>query len=247
MLKGDLMNKREFLKLSATAAAGAAIFPATLSAGLKNISAKGLLNQSAQKGMTFSLPALPYEYNALEPYIDAQTMEIHYSKHHQGYVNKLNKALEENGIQAASLEELISGKELIVGIRNNGGGHYNHSLFWKILTPGGANPSKEINDLLKRDFGSKEDFEEQLINAGGSVFGSGWAWLCSDDNGKLFITTTPNQDNPQMVYASKNGTPLLGIDVWEHAYYLKYQNRRSDYLNNIVKLINWTEVEKHLG
>lgn len=196
----------------------------------------------------FELPPLPYAHNALEPHIDAQTMEIHHGKHHATYVNNLNAALEgHDDLASKSIEELISNMDAIpesirTAVRNNGGGHANHSLFWQIMSPnGGGNPTGAIADEINKAFGSFEAFKEEFTKAALGRFGSGWAWLV-DNNGKLEVMSTPNQDNPLM----EGKTPLLGIDVWEHAYYLKYQNRRPDYVNAFFNVINWDEVNKRL-
>ncbi|TRX61479.1 superoxide dismutase [Fulvivirga sp. M361] len=190
------------------------------------------------------LPDLPYDYNALEATIDATTMEIHHGKHHQGYVNKLKAALETANKPMSSFEELFEDGNLPDGIRNNGGGHYNHSLFWPSLTPGGSMPSADFITKIDQDFGSVDELKSALISGGKSVFGSGWVWLIKDGQGSMKVTTTPNQDNPLMPFAEMQGTPLLGIDVWEHAYYLNYQNKRGDYLNNIMDIIHWQKVEE---
>ncbi len=197
----------------------------------------------------FELPQLPYSFDALEPYIDAKTMEIHYSKHHATYVTKLNEALEKSVEWAAKqLEEIVknyqSAPENIRGaLRNHGGGHLNHSLFWPSLSPqGGGEPQGKIGELIAADFGDFIKFKEQFINASLSIFGSGWAWLVKDANRKLVITTTPNQDNP----ITQGFTPLLGLDVWEHAYYLKYQNRRAEYIEAWWNVINWELISERL-
>jgi len=193
--------------------------------------------------MAFELPPMGYAYTALEPHIDARTMEIHYTKHHQAYVNNLNSALTGGEWQNKKIEDILANiSKLPVAVRNNGGGHYNHTLFWKILGPnaGGA-PTGELADALNRQFGSFDTFKEQLTNAAMTRFGSGWAWLVKSGN-ELKITSTPNQDNPLMDIAEVRGTPLLGVDVWEHAYYLKYQNRRNEYLAAIWNVLNWNEV-----
>ncbi len=192
----------------------------------------------------YSQKPLPYAYNALEPYIDAQTMEIHYSKHHAGYVKNLNEAVKGQANQ--SLEQLLKtqAKENQV-IRNNGGGHYNHELFWSILTPEkNTSASAELTAAINKKFKSLDGLKTKLNDAAAKRFGSGWAWLIVDDSGELQISSTANQDNPLMNTVTKNGTPILGIDVWEHAYYLKYQNKRADYLNNIWNVINWKEVSR---
>ncbi len=192
--------------------------------------------------MTHSLPALPYDFGALEPHIDAQTMQIHHGKHHQAYVDNLNKALQGTDGEGKSLEELMANiSKYPAAVRNNGGGHYNHSLFWSILSPNGGQPSGDLAAAIEETFGSLESLKEKVNAAGATRFGSGWAWLIVKD-GKLEVTSTPNQDNPLMDVAEVKGTPILGIDVWEHAYYLKYQNKRPDYLAAIWNVINWEEV-----
>jgi len=196
--------------------------------------------------MSFTLPHLLYPANALEPYIDAQTMQIHHGKHHQAYVDNLNKAIAGTEHEKKSLEELVknAGKISTV-VRNNAGGHWNHSFFWEILAPNaGGTPSGKLVDAINSAFGSFDAFKEKLNTAGTTRFGSGWAWLIVKD-GKLEITSTPNQDNPLMDVAEVKGTPILGIDVWEHAYYLKYQNRRPEYLGAIWNVINWNKVAGH--
>lgn len=196
--------------------------------------------------MAFELPSLPYAENALEPHIDAQTMNIHHTKHHNAYVTNLNKALEGSGAEGKSLEELMKSiSKLSPAIRNNGGGHFNHSLFWTVLSPnGGGTPGGELLAAIDKKFGSFDSFKQEFSNAGATRFGSGWAWLCVDSKGELFVTSTPNQDNPVMDVAEKQGTPILGLDVWEHAYYLKYQNKRPDYIAAFWNVVNWGEVEK---
>ncbi len=193
----------------------------------------------------FTLPNLDYSYDALEPHIDARTMEIHHTKHHQGYVNNLNAAVEGTDLEGKSLEELFSNiSSASVAVRNNGGGHYNHSLFWKVIGPnGGGTPNGELLAAINDSFGSFDAFKDQFAKAAATRFGSGWAWLIKTDS-KLAVTSTPNQDNPLMNIAELKGTPILGIDVWEHAYYLHYQNRRPDYINAFFNVINWAEVEK---
>ena len=193
--------------------------------------------------MAFTLPALPYAPDALEPHIDKATMEIHHGKHHQAYVTNLNKALEGKPEADSSIEDIITNiSKFAPAVRNNGGGHYNHSLFWTLLSPnGGGEPTGELAEAIKSTFGSFEDFKTKVSEAGATRFGSGWAWLIVAD-GKLAVTSTPNQDNPLMDIAEVKGTPILGIDVWEHAYYLKYQNRRPDYLAAIWNVINWAKV-----
>lgn len=198
--------------------------------------------------MKYELPKLPYLYDALEPHIDARTMEVHHTKHHQGYVDKLNAALEDHeDLAEKSLEELFAEIESLpegvrTAVRNNGGGHYNHSLFWQIMgSPSGDNkPEGEVLRAMEEQLNGFEKFKEGFENAATSVFGSGWAWLTTNRKGELAISTTPNQDNPLMY----GQTPILGLDVWEHAYYLKYQNRRPDYVKAWWSLVNWPEVKK---
>ena len=198
--------------------------------------------------MAFELPKLPYAYDALEPSFDARTMEIHHSKHHAGYVTKLNTALESSSEAGQSLEQLLQGGISNTAIRNNGGGHYNHSLFWEILSPkGGGEPTGTIKEAIDKTFGSYDNFKSEFSSAAATRFGSGWAWLIVS-NGELKITSTPNQDNPLMAEADVQGTPILGLDVWEHAYYLNYQNKRPDYIAAFFDLINWEKVtEKYVA
>ncbi len=195
--------------------------------------------------MAFTLPSLPFAHDALEPHIDKQTMEIHHGKHHQAYVDNLNKAVAGTQHENKSLEELIAAAGSISpAVRNNGGGHWNHSFFWEIISPGGSGkPSGEVDQQITKAFGSFDAFKEKFNNAGMTRFGSGWAWLIVR-NGALEVTSTPNQDNPLMDVAEVKGTPILGVDVWEHAYYLKYQNKRADYLNAFWNVVNWKEVTK---
>jgi Fe-Mn family superoxide dismutase len=195
--------------------------------------------------MAHTLPALPYAHNALEPHIDAQTMEIHHGKHHQAYVDNLNKALEGTDAAALPLEELLKNiSKYPAAVRNNGGGHFNHSLFWTVLAPEGqAGPQGKLADAINEAFGGLDALKEKINTAGTTRFGSGWAWLIVKD-GKLEVTSTPNQDNPLMDVAEVKGTPIFGIDVWEHAYYLKYQNKRPDYLKAVWSVVNWDEVNK---
>ncbi|SEJ04324.1 superoxide dismutase, Fe-Mn family [Cyclobacterium xiamenense] len=195
--------------------------------------------------MAFELPSLPYEKNALEPHIDAKTMEIHHGKHHNAYVTKLNDAVAGTDLASKSIEEIMQGISSASGaVRNNGGGHYNHSLFWTILSPnGGGAPTGDLAAAIDKKFGSFDKFKEEFANAAATRFGSGWAWL-SVANGELQVSSTPNQDNPLMDIAETKGTPILGLDVWEHAYYLNYQNRRPDYIAAFWNVVNWEEVAK---
>ncbi|SKC41504.1 superoxide dismutase [Ohtaekwangia koreensis] len=196
--------------------------------------------------MAFTLPALPYAANALEPHIDAKTMEIHHGKHHNTYVTNLNNAIAGTDAEKLSIEEINKNiSKYPVAVRNNGGGHYNHSLFWTILGPnaGGA-PTGALADAINATFGNFDEFKTKFGAAGTGRFGSGWAWLIVDGSKKLQITSTPNQDNPLMDVAEVKGTPILGLDVWEHAYYLNYQNRRPDYIAAFWNVVNWSEVSK---
>ena len=226
------MEKRTFLKTTLTAALGAAILPQL-----------DLLAHPAE----FTLPALPYDFAALEPHIDARTMEIHHNKHHKAYVDKLNDALKGKPEAALALEALqrMMGKQP-APVRNNGGGHYNHSLFWTLLTPKGTGkPTGALAAAIDRDLGGLEAMKAAFEKEAKGVFGSGWAWLCKGGDGKLFITSTANQDNPLMpLPGMRNGQPILALDVWEHAYYLKYQNRRADYISAFWNVVNWAECER---
>ena len=193
--------------------------------------------------MSFELPKLPYAYDALEPHIDARTMEIHHSKHHNGYTNNLNNAIAGTDLEGKSIEEICANPGLSGGARNNGGGYFNHCLFWSIMSPnGGGEPSGSIAEAINDAFGSFEEFKTIFSAAAGTRFGSGWAWLCIKDK-KLSICSTPNQDNPLMKDQC-GGTPVLCLDVWEHAYYLNYQNRRPDYINAFFNVINWNKVNE---
>lgn len=193
--------------------------------------------------MAFELPKLDYAYDALNQHIDAQTMEIHHSKHHAAYTSKLNDAIAGSDLDGKSIEDILSNvSNLSAGVRNNGGGFYNHNLFWKVMGPnGGGTPTGDLLDAINKYFGSFEKFKEEFSNAAATRFGSGWAWLVDTKDG-LKVTSTPNQDNPIMDLAEVKGNPILGIDVWEHAYYLKYQNRRPDYIAAFWNVINWDEV-----
>lgn len=196
--------------------------------------------------MSFSLPNLPYAHNALAPHIDELTMQIHHGKHHQAYVNNLNAALEGSDGAGKSLEELMANiSKYSAAVRNNGGGHYNHSLFWTILSPNGKGaPEGDLANDINAKFGSFDAFKEEFAKAAATRFGSGWAWLCVDKSGELCVCSTPNQDNPLMDIAECPGTPILGLDVWEHAYYLNYQNRRPDYISAFWNVVNWDEVSR---
>ena len=196
--------------------------------------------------MAFQLPELDYAYNALEPNIDARTMEIHHSKHHNGYTTKLNGAIAGTDLEEKSIEDILTNLDMSNGaVRNNGGGFYNHSLFWKVMNPNDKGTlSGELKEAIEAAYGSKEAFMEAFSNAAATQFGSGWAWLSVHKGGKVEVCATPNQDNPLMPGVSCEGTPILGLDVWEHAYYLNYQNRRPDYIDAFFNVINWNEVAR---
>ncbi len=242
------MNKREFLRLSGILGAGIAISPmiACNQPESDKAEAKDTSEENNLPPVEFLWPALGYAFNALKPSIDAMTMEIHHGKHHAAYVKNLNLALAENkafgGMQIEEILAAVSDQE--TAIRNNGGGHYNHSLYWQIIAPGGGNaPEGALLDAITSTFGSVEKFAEDFSKAATTRFGSGWAWLSVDANKKLFISSTPNQDNPLMTkLAEQKGQPILGIDVWEHAYYLNYQNKRADYVSAFMSILNWNNV-----
>ena len=194
--------------------------------------------------MAFNLPDLPYAHDALEPHIDARTMEIHHGKHHNGYTTKLNAAIEGTDLDSKSIEDILKNLDMNNGaVRNNGGGYYNHCLFWEVMSPnGGGEPSGELADAINAAYGSFADFKSAFSTAAGTRFGSGWAWLCVHDGGRVEVCSSPNQDNPLMPGVGCGGTPILGLDVWEHAYYLNYQNRRPDYVSAFFNVINWDAV-----
>ena len=195
--------------------------------------------------MAFELPNLPYAHDALEPHIDARTMEIHHGKHHAGYTSKLNGAVDGTDMEGKSIEELLANHVDNAAVRNNGGGYYNHCLFWEVMSPnGGGEPSGELADAINNACGSFDEFKTAFSNAAATRFGSGWAWLCVHPGGKVEVCSSPNQDNPLMPGVGCGGTPILGLDVWEHAYYLNYQNRRPDYINAFFNVINWDEVSR---
>jgi len=201
--------------------------------------------------MSFTLPDLPYAHSALDPHIDTRTMEIHHGKHHQAYINNLNGALEGQGLEKKALEDLLGAigglpPAIQNAVRNNGGGHWNHSFFWNVMgANGGGTPSGDLGDAINSTFGSFEEFKAGFVKAGATRFGSGWAWLIVNNAGNLEVCSTPNQDNPLMDVADVKGMPILGVDVWEHAYYLNYQNRRPDYLNAFFNVINWDAVSQN--
>jgi len=242
------MNKREFIKTSMVVGAATFIAPAALSSCMsgsakeKSLSALSVLTGSDG----FVQPELAYAYNALEPHIDAETMEVHYSKHHAGYTSKFNAALKNAGESSTDILDIFSRvSTLPAGVRNNGGGYFNHNLYWKFLSPnGGGEPVGKSGEAITKAFGSFDSFKEQFSAAAATLFGSGWAWLIRNEAGELQIVTTANQDNPLMDVAAAKGTPLLNIDVWEHAYYLKNQNRRGDYIASFWNVVNWGFVEE---
>lgn len=195
--------------------------------------------------MAFKLPSLNYAADALEPHIDARTMEIHHGKHHNGYTSKLNAAVEGTTLEGKSIEEILGGLDMNnAAVRNNGGGYYNHCLFWEVIGPDSGQMSSELSSAIDAAFGSFNIFKDAFSKAAATQFGSGWAWLCVHSDGKLEVCSTPNQDNPLMKSVGCEGTPILGLDVWEHAYYLNYQNRRPDYIEAFFNVVNWTEVSK---
>ena len=196
--------------------------------------------------MSFQLPDLNYGFDSLEPHIDAKTMQIHHGKHHAGYTSKLNAAVEDTDLEGKSIEDLLSNLDLSnSAVRNNGGGYYNHCLFWEIMSPnGGGSPSGNLLPAIEKTFGSFDEFKSEFSKAAATRFGSGWAWLCAHSDGSLEICSTANQDNPIMNGIGCGGSPILGLDVWEHAYYLNYQNRRPDYINGFFNVIDWAKVEE---
>jgi len=199
--------------------------------------------------MAFELPQLPYAYDALEPYIDARTMEIHHTKHHNAYITNVNAAIAGTDLEGKTIENILINLDMKnMPVRNNGGGFYNHNLFWTVMTPnGGGLPTGDLLAAIEKDFGSFEAFKATFSKAGITQFGSGWAWLCVHKGGKLEVCGTPNQDNPLMPGVGCGGTPILAMDVWEHAYYLHYQNRRPDYIDAFFNVINWTEVSRRFA
>jgi Fe-Mn family superoxide dismutase len=227
------MKRREFIEKTAL-----------IMGGLVVTSGASGLSTLQYDSTAFTLPKLPYAYDALEPFIDKATMEIHHSKHHQGYVNNLNKALEGSTPSSSSLSDILKNiSKYSTAVRNNAGGHFNHSLFWAMLTPHkNTKPSKKLQMQINKQFESLDNLKTLVNEAASKRFGSGWAWLSVANNGDLFISSTPNQDNPLMNITEQQGTPILGIDVWEHAYYLQYQNKRGDYLSAIWNVIDWREI-----
>ncbi len=238
------MNRKNFILSAATIIGGSLTTVLANKIGI-NINK---LNERNNLMSKFELPALSYSYDALEPYIDKATMEIHHTKHHQAYVNNLNKAIDGTELEGKTLDEMFSMmSKLPAAVRNNGGGHWNHDLFWKLMQPGGAKqPEGKLADAINSAFGSFDEFKKKFSEAAIGRFGSGWAWLIVSD-GKLVITSTPNQDNPLMDVAEVKGNPILGLDVWEHAYYLKYQNRRPEYIENWWSVVNWNVVSEYFS
>lgn len=249
------MKKREFLRTTGILALGAMVAPLVSC----NESTTAENNEAENKNpeventtpVSFELPKLDYGFDALAPHIDAQTMEIHHDKHHAGYTKKFNKALAEAKVSGKSLDEILSAlqdNDADTNLRNNGGGYYNHKLFWSVMGPNaGGQPEGTLAEAINGTFDSYENFLTQFKDAAATQFGSGWAWLCVGADGKLFVTSTPNQDNPLMKgIAEKTGTPILGLDVWEHAYYLNYQNRRKEYINAFFNVVRWDKVAENL-
>jgi len=228
------MKRRNFIALVGTSLAAAPVW--------SNVYSKTL---PAQKASDTVFPELPYAYNALEPYIDAQTMELHYSKHHKGYFNNFMTAIKDTPAAEMDIKDIFAGvSKQSMAVRNNGGGFYNHSLFWENMTPTKTNPSAKLKAAIDKSFGSMDKFKEEFSKAAKTHFGSGWAWLVAGKDGNLFVSDSLNQDNPLMDVTEKKGTPLLCLDVWEHAYYLHYQNRRAEYVDNFWNVVNWDMVSK---
>lgn len=242
-------SRRGFLRNSFLFAAASIISPSLIKAGSLSAPEHNLGPNTGNDPVgVFSLPALPYDYKALEPHIDALTMQIHHDKHHAAYVTNLNKAITENKVDnALTLDQLVrNASKYPASVRNNGGGHWNHSFFWKIMKPnGGGAPTGKLAEAINAGFSSFDNMKQKFDEAGVKRFGSGWAWLYADEHGKLQIGSTPNQDNPLMDLSEIKGTPILGLDVWEHAYYLKYQNKRGDYIGAWWNLVNWEEAAKN--
>lgn len=236
------MNKREFLQKSMLLGAGALVAPSILN---NNLFSRDSVNSGIAQSTDFTQIPLPYAFSALEPHIDAQTMEIHYTKHHAAYTKKFNDSVKEEKLEGQSIETIFSNiDKYSASIRNNGGGFFNHNFFWQNLSPNGGEPKAELLDAIVKDFGSLAAFKEAYGKAATSVFGSGWAWLIKQD-GKLKIVSSPNQDNPLMNISKEKGAPLMCIDVWEHAYYLKYQNKRADYISAYWNIVDWNFVSNN--
>lgn len=231
------MKRRNFLTLVGTSVLAAPVW--------SNVYTKSV---PEQKAIDSTFPELPYAFSALEPYIDAQTMELHYTKHHKGYYNNFINAIKDSPAGEMDLNTLFAGiSKQSAAVRNNGGGYYNHMLFWENMSPKKTTPSAKLAAAIDKSFGSMDKFKEEFANAAKKHFGSGWAWLAAGTDGNLFVTDTLNQDNPLMDVVDKKGTPLLCLDVWEHAYYLHYQNRRAEYVDNFWNIVNWDVVSKRLG
>jgi superoxide dismutase, Fe-Mn family len=238
--KTKIMKKSIILMLILAISASAGLF------AQKKKADKSANTQEKRVKTEFIFEALPYAYDALEKAIDKETMEIHYDRHHRAYFNNFVKAIPGTEMEYLSLEEIFADmSKYPVAIRNNGGGHYNHNLFWSVMSPeGGGKPQNELGAAIENAFGSFDEFQKLFEQAGATRFGSGWAWLSLNENGKLFISSTPNQDNPLMDVVEQRGTPILGLDVWEHAYYLRYQNKRAGYMSAFWEVVNWNEVER---
>ena len=245
------MNKREFLKKSAILGAGALVAPTVASSCMNSSGAGSATASLVTLGSDgkFVQPELGYAFDALEPHVDAMTMELHYGKHHAGYTNKFNAALEHEDLHPTDINKLFATiSNYSDGVRNNGGGYFNHNLYWKFMSPeGGGEPEGKLAEAINSEFGSFQQFRDLFSATAGSQFGSGWGWLILDGEGKLQVTSTPNQDNPLMDVAGVQGTPLLNIDVWEHAYYLNYQNRRASYIEAYWNVIDWDFVGQLYG
>ena len=240
-------SRRNFIRNTLFTGAGISLLPF---AGNLEAATTGTADDIFAEKPVFKLPDLPYDYKALEPYIDAETMKIHHDKHHAAYVTNLNKAIETLDAFPNDLTEAFKHIEKYsAAVRNNAGGHWNHTFFWEIMRPGKENnvPSGKLAEAINKNFGSLDEFKKKFKEAALGQFGSGWAWLVKEGNGSLSISATPNQDNPLMSVANKKGTPILGLDVWEHAYYLKYQNKRGDYIDNFWYVVNWDRVAALLG
>ena len=228
------MKRRNFIALVGTSLAAAPVWSNVYNSKVP-----------AQKAIDVPFPKLPYAYNALEPFIDAQTMELHYTKHHQAYFNNFIAAIKDTPAAQMDLKDLFAGiSKQSMAVRNNGGGFYNHSLFWENMTPAKTSPSAKLKSAIDKSFGSMDKFKEEFGSAAKKHFGSGWAWLVAVNDGNLFVSDSLNQDNPLMDVSEKKGTPLLCLDVWEHAYYLHYQNRRPEYVDNFWNVVNWETVSK---
>lgn len=250
-MKVNNNSRRSFIKWSSLLSAGLLGGVSLPALSIDKPTDEDSVNKITQDGWQFQLPPLPYAFDALEPHIDTKTMEIHYSKHHAAYVNKLNEALasaeEYQGKTIEELFQLMDKMTLVLqkALRNQGGGHWNHSFFWTILSPGNKPFSGKVADAITSKYGSLENFKKTFNDSAVKIFGSGWCWLIKDSQGTLDIITTTNQDNPLMKIADIKGKPVLGIDVWEHAYYLKHQNKRADYLNDIWNVMNWEKIEQN--